>query len=72
MSLLPEGKWIDVEGIRTRYYEAGSGEPMVFIYGGNFGTGDSASMTREEVAAFVRKEREIWAGVVKRTGVKPQ
>jgi tripartite-type tricarboxylate transporter receptor subunit TctC len=29
-------------------------------------------MTREEVAAFVRKEREIWAGVVKRTGVKPQ
>jgi len=29
-------------------------------------------MTREEVAAFVKKEREIWAGVVKRTGVKPQ
>ena len=29
-------------------------------------------MTREEVAGFIRKEREIWAGVVKRTGVKPQ
>jgi len=29
-------------------------------------------MTREEVAAFIRKEREIWSGVVKRTGVKPQ
>jgi tripartite-type tricarboxylate transporter receptor subunit TctC len=29
-------------------------------------------MTREEVGAFIRKEREIWAGVVKRTGVKPQ
>jgi tripartite-type tricarboxylate transporter receptor subunit TctC len=29
-------------------------------------------MTREEVTAFVKKEREIWAGVVKRTGVKPQ
>ncbi|TMH60033.1 MAG: hypothetical protein E6H57_22000 [Betaproteobacteria bacterium] len=27
MALLPEGRWIDVEG----------------IYGGNFGTGDSAS-----------------------------
>ena len=25
-------------------------------------------MTREEVAAFIRKEREIWGGVVKRTG----
>src|SRR5919106_3419256 len=42
-SPLPEGKWIDIEGIRTRYYEAGSGEPIVFIYGGNFGTADSAS-----------------------------
>jgi tripartite-type tricarboxylate transporter receptor subunit TctC len=29
-------------------------------------------MSRDEVAAFIKKEREIWAGVVKRTGVKPQ
>jgi tripartite-type tricarboxylate transporter receptor subunit TctC len=29
-------------------------------------------MSREEVTAFIRKEREIWAGVVRRTGVKPQ
>ena len=29
-------------------------------------------MSREEVTAFIRKEREIWSGVVKRTGVKPQ
>src|ERR1044071_10316572 len=40
--MLPEGRWIDVDGIRTRYFEAGKGEPVVFIYGGNFGTGDSA------------------------------
>ena len=40
---LPEARWIDVDGIRTRYYDAGSGEPIVFIYGGNFGTSDSAS-----------------------------
>ena len=40
---LPEARWIDVEGIRTRYYDAGSGDPIVFIYGGNFGTSDSAS-----------------------------
>lgn len=43
MASLPEGRWLDVEGIRTRYFEAGSGEPIVFLYGGNFGTGDSAS-----------------------------
>jgi len=29
-------------------------------------------MTREETGAFIRKEREVWAGVVQRTGVKPQ
>jgi 2-hydroxy-6-oxonona-2,4-dienedioate hydrolase len=40
---MPEGKWLDVGGIRTRYYEAGRGETIVFIYGGNFGTADSAS-----------------------------
>jgi len=40
---MPEGRWIDVEGLRTRYYEAGSGEPIVMVYGGNFGTSDSAS-----------------------------
>lgn len=45
-SSLPEGKWIDVDGVRTRYYEAGSAgaaAPVVFVYGGNFGTSDSAS-----------------------------
>lgn len=40
---MPEARWIDVGGIRTRYYDCGSGEPIVFIYGGNFGTADSAS-----------------------------
>jgi 2-hydroxy-6-oxonona-2,4-dienedioate hydrolase len=40
---LPDGDWLDVNGIRTRYYDQGSGETLVFIYGGNFGTGDSAS-----------------------------
>src|SRR3954451_14714712 len=43
MANLPEGRWLDVDGVRTRYFEAGRGEPIVFIYGGNFGTGDSAS-----------------------------
>jgi hypothetical protein len=40
---LPEGRWLDVDGVATRYFEAGAGEPLVLIYGGNFGTGDSAS-----------------------------
>jgi pimeloyl-ACP methyl ester carboxylesterase len=40
---LPPPKHIDVQGIKTCYYELGEGEPIVFIYGGNFGTSDSAS-----------------------------
>jgi 2-hydroxy-6-oxonona-2,4-dienedioate hydrolase len=41
--MLPAPKHVDVDGVDTRYYEAGSGEAIVFIYGGNFGSADSAS-----------------------------
>ena len=40
---LPAPKHMNAQGINTRYYEAGEGEPIVFIYGGNFGSSDSAS-----------------------------
>jgi 2-hydroxy-6-oxonona-2,4-dienedioate hydrolase len=30
-------KFVDVDGIRTRYLEAGTGDPMVLVHGGNFG-----------------------------------
>jgi len=40
---MPAARTIDVDGIGTRYYEAGCGETIVFIYGGSFGTSDSAS-----------------------------
>ena len=40
---LPEPRTIDIDGISTRYYEAGSGDPLVLVYGGNFGTSDSGS-----------------------------
>lgn len=40
---MPEPRAIHVDGVKTRYYEVGKGEPIVFIYGGNFGTADSAS-----------------------------
>lgn len=40
---MPAGRWLEVDGIRTRYFEAGDGAPIVFIYGGNFGTSESAS-----------------------------
>jgi pimeloyl-ACP methyl ester carboxylesterase len=30
--------FVDVDGIRTRYYEDGQGEPLVLIHGGDFGS----------------------------------
>jgi 2-hydroxy-6-oxonona-2,4-dienedioate hydrolase len=41
--VLPPPKVIDVQGVSTTYYRAGTGNPVVLIYGGNFGSGDSAS-----------------------------
>jgi pimeloyl-ACP methyl ester carboxylesterase len=40
---MPAGRSIDVGGIDTWYVELGSGPPVVFVYGGNFGSADSAS-----------------------------
>lgn len=41
--VLPPAKIVDVKGVQTSYHRAGSGEPIVFIYGGNFGSANSAS-----------------------------
>lgn len=35
-------KFVDVDGIRTRYFEKGSGETLVLFHGGNFGSNDAA------------------------------
>ena len=32
-----EARFVDVNGIRTRYYEAGSGEPMILLHGAPWG-----------------------------------
>ena len=34
-------KFVDVDGIRTRYFDEGEGEPMVLFHGGNFGQADN-------------------------------
>jgi len=39
---MPPAKWVDVKGTRTCYYEAGLGDPVLFVYGGATGVADSA------------------------------
>lgn len=38
-----KAKFIDVAGVRTRYYEYGQGEPLVLVHGGGRGTTSSAN-----------------------------
>jgi 2-hydroxy-6-oxonona-2,4-dienedioate hydrolase len=38
-----KAKFIDVQGVRTRYYEYGQGEPLVLVHGGGRGTTSSAN-----------------------------
>jgi 2-hydroxy-6-oxonona-2,4-dienedioate hydrolase len=55
-------KDIDAAGIRTRYYDAGQGEPIVCIYGGNFGSDTSAPSARcwdQNFAALAERFRVI-------------
>ena len=53
-------KFIDVEGVRTRYVERGTGETVVLIHGGNFGSTGSADAiddwgdTIDDIAKWAR------------------
>ncbi len=38
-----KAKFVDVNGVRTRYYEYGQGEPLVLVHGGGRGTTSSAN-----------------------------
>ena len=37
-----QSKYIEINGINTRYFEKGSGDPVILIHGGHFGGGASA------------------------------
>jgi len=36
-------QWIDVDGIRTRYFDQGHGRPVVFFLGGHYGGADAGT-----------------------------
>ncbi len=53
MAMSVEPSWVNVSGILTRYFEAGKGEPLLLITGGNFGAGDVASIVQTWDRNFV-------------------
>lgn len=52
-------RYVDVDGISTRYFEAGSGEPLVLIHGGNFGWDASAEEWVPVIDGFAEKFRVL-------------
>jgi pimeloyl-ACP methyl ester carboxylesterase len=39
---MAETRFVDVKGVRTRYFLAGKGEPLILVHGGHFGRKSSA------------------------------
>jgi len=49
---MKDGRYIDANGIRTHYFEAGAGAPIVLFNGGNFGHGLCADCAYDWGPAF--------------------
>jgi len=50
-----EPKFVDVGGVRTRYYEYGQGEPMILVHGGGRGTTSSANNWSPVIPLLARR-----------------
>lgn len=59
-------KFVDVNGIRTRYFEAGSGPPLVLVHGGQ--AGGYNNHARKWEAAFPRLTRKFRVIALDRLG----
>ena len=49
-----QAKYIDIDGINTRYFEEGSGEPMILIHGGQMGMASSAEIWFMNFSEFAK------------------
>jgi 2-hydroxy-6-oxonona-2,4-dienedioate hydrolase len=48
-------QFIEVNGIRTRYYEMGEGEPMVLVHGGGWSGHSSANVWSKNIPLFAKR-----------------
>jgi pimeloyl-ACP methyl ester carboxylesterase len=51
--------YVDVSGTRTRYLEAGTGEPLVLVHGGSYGSYWSADDWEHNIAGLARRFRVL-------------
>ena len=50
-----KARFVDVNGVRTRYYEYGQGEPMVLVHGGGRGTTSSANNWSRNILGLAKR-----------------
>jgi pimeloyl-ACP methyl ester carboxylesterase len=50
-----KAKFVNVHGIRTRYYEYGQGEPLVLIHGGGWNGGSSANNWSKNIPGLAKR-----------------
>ncbi len=52
-------KFVEVDGVRTRYYDYGQGEPLVLVHGGGFGCCSSANNWARNIPALAKRFRVV-------------
>ena len=52
---MKDAKFIDVLGVRTRYFEAGDGEPMLLLHGGDYSSTSNATVWGPAYDSLARK-----------------
>jgi 2-hydroxy-6-oxonona-2,4-dienedioate hydrolase len=50
-----KAKFVDVNGIRTRYYEMGQGEPIVLVHGGGWSGHSSANVWSKNIPGLAKR-----------------
>jgi len=48
-------QFMNVNGVRTRYYEAGTGEPLVLVHGGDLSGHSSANIWSKDIPLFAKQ-----------------
>ncbi len=52
-------KFIEVDGVRTRYYDYGKGDPLVLVHGGGFGCCSSANNFARNIPELAKRYRVL-------------
>jgi 2-hydroxy-6-oxonona-2,4-dienedioate hydrolase len=50
-----KAKFIEVSGVKTRYYDAGKGEPMVMIHGGSMAGSSTANVFSRNISGLTKR-----------------